>query len=614
MKRRSLARAGILTFGSLVVMALILSLIIVPEDNQPRENSPDDPAPSNTNSTSLPASSTTSVSPPTSSSLPPATTTTLPPPTTTQPLDYWVDPAPVGQIGVVGRPGGDRQTWGSGWEEGALLTFRGSPTRSYYGTGPVPESPRVAWSYPPSSQEPMCSESSWQGSQVEWCGTGWTGQPAVVPYEGRTWVIFGAYDGAVHFLDAETGEQLLPSFQTGDLIKGSVTVDPDGYPLIYVGSRDDNFRIIAFDREEPAELWRMNAYDVERLTGNRLYWNDDWDSSALVIDDYLFEGGENSSFYIVKLNRGYDSSGRASVSPEPAHVFPGWDEQLLEDIADEEISIESSAAIFKNTLYFANSGGLVQGWDISGLGRDATGWQPERVFRFWTGGDVDASIVIDEEGMLYAGVERERLGEQYAKARARSEEVGQILKLDPSRPEDPIVWQVQDLEPLEENPPGLQTQSGLWATPALYENMLYAATHTGRLLGIDRSTGAICWEIRLGGFLWGSPVVIDDVLLQGDHQGNLRAYDVSGDEGCDRRPSPDQPNLDQPSPDQRSPDTETSADQQTDPSRDSAAAASNAAPPQLWRVSLGWRIESTPAVWNGTIFIGDRNGRFYAVR
>ena len=431
------------------------------------------------------------------------------------------------------------------------------------------------------------------GSTVEWCGTGWTGQPAVVSYSGRTWVIFGAYDGAVHFLDAETGEQILPSFQTDDLIKGSVTVDPNGYPLIYIGSRDNNFRIIAFDGEEPRELWRMNAYNVEQLSGNRLYWNDDWDSSALVIDDYLFEGGENSSFYIVKHNRSYDDSGLARVSPEILHVFPGWDDQLLEDIADEEISIESSAAIFKNTLYFANSGGLVQGWDISGLGSDDS-WQPERVFRFWTGGDVDASIVVDEEGMLYVGVERERLGEKYAKARARTEEVGQIIKLDPSRPDNPVVWSVKDLNPLAANPPDLRTQTGLWATPALYGEMIYAATHTGRLLGIDRDTGAICWEIQLDGFLWGSPVVVDDVLLQGDVQGALRAYDVSGDAGCEK-------------------------DAAGEGAENSTAAISQLGtsqlqPPQLWSVPLGWRIESTPAVWGGTIFLGDRNGRFYALK
>ena len=572
MSRKSLTRVGIVIFGSLVVVALILSIIILPRDSAsvdepPNNNLPGDSTPRNTSSTSI-AETTTS-----SSVLPvpslPSDTITLPPPTTLPP-DYWVDPSSVSQ------------PWGNGWEGEGLLTFRGSPTRSYYGSGPVPESPKVAWSYPPNSQEPLCSESSWQGLEVEWCGTGWTGQPAVVPYEGRTWVIFGAYDGAVHFLDAQTGEQLLPSFQTGDLVKGSVTVDPDGYPLIYIGSRDNFFRIIAFDREEPAELWRMNANDVEAFPGNRLFWNDDWDSSALVIDDYLFEGAENSSFYIVKLNRHYDASGLAEVSPEISHVFPGWDDQLLEDIADEEISIESSAAIFKNTLYFANSGGLIQGWDISGLKGSSTAWQPERVFRFWTGGDVDATVVVDEEGMLYVGVERERQGEKYAKARARSEEVGQILKLDPSRPDDPIVWAVKDLEPLEANPPALRTQTGLWATPALYGEMIYAATHTGRLLGIDRNTGAICWETQLGGFLWGSPVVIDDVLLQGDHQGILHAYDVSEEAGCEKE--------------------------------ETKIADIQAAPPQLWEASLGWRIESTPAVWNGTIFLGDRNGRFYALR
>ncbi|MDZ7733676.1 MAG: hypothetical protein U5R31_11795 [Acidimicrobiia bacterium] len=42
---------------------------------------------------------------------------------------------------------------------------------------------------------------------------------------------FGAYDKAVHWLDGATGDRLLPDFPVGDIIKGSVTVDPDGYPL-----------------------------------------------------------------------------------------------------------------------------------------------------------------------------------------------------------------------------------------------------------------------------------------------------------------------------------------------------------------------------------------------
>ena len=36
-------------------------------------------------------------------------------------------------------------------------------------------------------------------------------------------------------------------------------------------------------------------------------------------------------------------------------------------------------------------------------------------------------------------------------------------------------------------------------------------------------------------------------------------------------------------------------------------------PPLLWSVTVGGCIESTPAVWNGRIYIGTRAGRIHAV-
>ena len=91
----------------------------------------------------------------------------------------------------------------------------------------------------------MCGTTSIKaGEPATWCGNGWTGQPAVIERDGRTWVITGAYDHNIHFVDAATGERILPDFVTGDIVKGSLTVDPDGYPLVYTGSRDDYFRVI----------------------------------------------------------------------------------------------------------------------------------------------------------------------------------------------------------------------------------------------------------------------------------------------------------------------------------------------------------------------------------
>lgn len=440
--------------------------------------------------------------------------------------ESWVDPASAGH------------PWGDTVE--GVLTFRGNPTRSWYGQGPVPDDPVRLWSYP---DAPMCSTSILDGQERDWCGTGWTGQPSVFERDGRTWVVFGAYDRMLHFLDGDTGEEIIPSFEAGDLFKGSATVDPDGYPIVYAGSLDDNLYAIAFDRDEPTVLWAYNAYDdVEPV------WNDDWDAAPLVIDDHLFQGGENSHWFIWELNRGYDADGLATLDPELRFSAPGFDDELMDELGHENVSIETSLAISGDTVWFANGGGLLQGWDISGL---ADGRDPERVFRFWTGDDTDASPVFDDEGYLYVAVEVDRPTE-------RSSEVGQILKLDPSRPEDPVVWAVHDPE-----------RSGVWATPAIHRDVLIVPTDAGWIHGIDRDTGEVRWRFPLRGPTWQSPVIVDDVLIQGDCRGGvLRGYDVS--------------------------DTRV-------------------VPPQIWSVTLGGCIESTPTVWDGRIYVGTRGGYFHAI-
>jgi putative pyrroloquinoline-quinone-binding quinoprotein len=428
-----------------------------------------------------------------------------------------------------------------------LTTFRGNASRSYYGEGPVPRRPAILWRYPASGA--LCSRSTNLGVSSKWCGTGWTGQPNVLPERhGPTEVRFGAYDGRYHFLDGRTGEELRPDLVTEDLAKGSASTDPDGYPLFYAGSRDNRLRVVAMDRHAPKVLWTLNA----KTSVPDPIWNDDWDGAPLVIGDYLLEGGENSWFYVVRLNRAYDSQGKVTVDPRIVLSVPGYDDRLMKDLPDRDVSIEGSVAYRDGVAYFANSGGLVQGWDISDV--LAGGTRAKRVFRYWTGDDTDASVVIDDEGLLYVGSELQRYN-------ARSARVGQLMKLDPAVPDDPLVWSVSITE--EEHGLG-----GVWATPAIDQDMVYEATNAGGLLGIDRATGKVRWRIPLPGPTWSSPVVIDDVLLQGDCDGVLHAYDVSRPQ---RRPK------------------------------------------QLWALRVGGCIESTPAVWRGRIFVGTRAGAFFGI-
>ena len=487
----------------------------------PDTSSPTTAAPSDT------AAPDTSILVSAKESAPATTSTTLPP------FDGWVNPASFGQPYSTTVAG--------------MLTFRGNPTRSYYGQGPVPAAPKILWRFPPTGG--LCHSSTDQHGSRIWCGTGWTGQANVWtnPKDGKLWLAFGAYDAAYHFLDPATGQRMLPDFPTGDIDKGSATVDPDGFPLYYAGSRDNNLRVIALDRDKPTELWRLNANDVSPTM-----WNNDWDGAPIVIDDYLFEGGENSQFHIVKLNRAYGPDGKVTVNPQLVFHAPGWDQQLLNDIHDKDVSIENSVAIVGNTVYFANSGGLVQGWDITAL---KTGGTPTRVFRFWTGDDTDASVVADDQGYLYVASEFERKN-------ARSKEVGQLMKLDPRKPDNPLVWSFHD-ERI-----GDAGSAGIWSTPAVHDDLVVTTTNYGDVVGLDRATGAVRWKFHLPGPVWQSPVIVDGTLLEGDCTGVLHAYDVSN---------------------------------------------TMVQPPVRWELKIGGCIESTPTVWQGRIYLGTRAGGFYAI-
>ena len=97
------------------------------------------------------------------------------------------------------------------------------------------------------------------------------------------------------------------------------------------------------------------------------------------------------------------------------------------------------------------------------------------------------------------------------------------------------------------------------------KDLVIIVTDSARVIGIDKVTGEIRWEFLIQGPLWSSPVVVDDVLLQADCSGYLNAYDL--------------------------------VDTAVQPQR-------------IWRFPVGnGCLEATPAVWDGKIIIGNRDGK-----
>jgi outer membrane protein assembly factor BamB len=85
---------------------------------------------------------------------------------------------------------------------------------------------------------------------------------------------------------------------------------------------------------------------------------------------------------------------------------------------------------------------------------------------------------------------------------------------------------------------------------------------------MDQKTGEVRWTVDMPGPTWGSPVPIDDQIVVGDCDGVLHNFDIS---------NPLSP------------------------------------PEELWTVELEGCIESTPAVWDGVIYLGTRGGPMYAI-
>jgi outer membrane protein assembly factor BamB len=291
-------------------------------------------------------------------------------------------------------------------------------------------------------------------------------------------------------------------------------------------------------------------------------WNDDWDSNPVVIDDMLYVGGENSWWFAVKLNRGYDDDGNVTVDPKVVYEIPAWTPELQETFGRQH-SVENSTVVFDQRAFFATSAGRVVGVDLA----DIEAGDGRIVFDFWNGDDTDATMSIDAQGFLYVVSHGDTAKTSNTAAR-RVREVGDLVKLDPNKPDDPIVWSAHISAARGQD-------AGAWATPALHADagLLFVATDAGDLLAIDTDTGETIWQDFIGGNAWSSPVIAGDALLVGidclTEQAGFRAYDLS---------------------DPRS-------------------------PRKLWdqQVGAGSCVESTPAIWNGRMYVGSRDGFFYAL-
>ena len=444
-----------------------------------------------------------------------------------------------------------------------VLTFRGNNYRDTGAFGLVPENASglsIAWT-------------KQIGGIEKWTGVGWTGQASIVRWpeatrqimnlnaekkakDGLKEVIYGTLDGHIYFLDLEDGQETRSSIAVPSSIKGSVSVDPRGYPLLYCGQGIPEVngtavkigtRVFSLINQET--LFFLNGRDDHCL--RRWYA---FDCSPLVdaASDTLLQLGENGIFYSVSLNTDYDpAAGTISVDPVV-------DRMIYKSAVSTRMGMENSLAVYDHYAYYTDNSGLLTCLDLNTL---------EAVWLGDVGDDCDASTVIeeDEDGVwLYNNCELDLNG--------LSGDV-YLRRFNALTGEE--MWRV----PVKCRRGSDSIDAGGFATPTLgkgslgdyvYFNISYVAEGGGTLFCVNKKSGEVVWTRGTGGYSWSSPVCLYDAsgrgyFIFGNAKGIVRLCDgLTGED--------------------------------------------------IASIDLGANIEGSPAVFDDMFVIGTRGGKIYGVK
>lgn len=351
------------------------------------------------------------------------------------------------------------------------------------------------------------------GAIDEWTGVGWNGQPAIVewPQELREKmnicnekksknlkeVIYAALDGNVYFLDLDDGKYTRNPIHIPGPVKGSLTIDPRGLPLLYVGQGINKVH---------GKVVEMGYRIYSLLDQSKLYFINGSDSfayrrwpafdSTSIVDertDTLLIGGENGLFYTVKLNSNYDTNRNiVKINPEVTKY-------RYRIKGNSYHGIENSVAVYRNLAYFADNGGWLQCVDLNSL---------KPVWIKYVNDDTDSTVVLEEEGKeasLYTSCEVDKQG---------TKGLCNIRKIDALT--GMTIWEkkYECYSKLGVKP----NNGGALATPIVGKNNINnlvifniarcGGFNRGRLVALDKKTGDEIWRIDLKNYCWSSPVAV----------------------------------------------------------------------------------------------------------
>ncbi len=415
-----------------------------------------------------------------------------------------------------------------------IATFRGNNFRNsaVYGTATVTEKTlSTAWGRD-------------VGSLNGWPGCGWTGQPLMVQWDAETKqimnmyadkkakdglveVIYATLDGNIYFYDLGDGSYTRDPITLGMNFKGAGSLDPRGYPIMYVGSGD-------YLGTKVPRMYIISLIDgkilYERSGSDSFSLRSGWtafDSSPLVDKetDTLIWPGENGILYTIKLNTAYDkAAGTLTIDPDEIVKT-----RYNTDRSNKEtywLGYEPSAVIVDRYLYISENGGMFFCIDLDTMQlvwaqdtRDDSNSTP--VFE-WNG--TDGGYIYTAPSLHWTN----QNGSGYICVYKLDAKTGEILwerRFD-CHTVDGVSGGVQSTPLLGK--PGSQLDGLILYTIARCPGMW-----DGKLVALDTNTGEIVWEKHMDYYTWSSPVAVYDdsgnaYIILCDSVGKMYLLDHTG--------------------------------------------------------------------------------------
>lgn len=404
-------------------------------------------------------------------------------------------------------------------------------------------------------------------------GTGWTGQPLLIEWdkevlpclgireefkqqEGFTEVIYPAADGNIYFYELQSGNPSRDPINVGVSLLGTGSLDPLGRPMLYVGqgvmSKNQKGTKVAYlycvDLIQNKVVMSIGGRDY---FARREGWNA-FDSSPLIINDTLIAPAENGVLYFIPLNTQFDpEAGKISIRPVDRikYRYSGDDYSPTDKKDKPWYGFESSCAVFDRYLFITDNGGYLQCIDLNTL---------ELLYATPLGGDCDSSPVIEEDGnkgtiFVYCCTQTDKQGFDLPEGWGYSH----VLKINGLTGE--IVWKLPRIGYIGDG----SYKSGCRSTPhagrgpigqllicsfsgagvpVTKEDGTVDYSYGGRLVAFDKEDGSVVWSVETpgSGDYVSSPVVLYTqrgaaYLLACDRSGQVKLYDATTGAGplCD---------------------------------------------------------------------------------